>query len=201
MATPSCGAQPTSAHQQASLLRLPAEIRNRIYEDFFNSITTIHIGVNVNSRDIALVQVCKQTRHEALSLMYATCGIALNIKPIHVDRTIAWLQAQPTSYFGKVPYLVLVLDSSIIMTKEQKAVLSVASLQGHQNMSLQQKAKFRLVGRKFVRALVAIGIAVDRVTLPAWRKDDATRVEAEPSEMMFEGMRSRLKYGTERPAR
>ncbi|KAK3679828.1 hypothetical protein LTR78_000204 [Recurvomyces mirabilis] len=162
-------------------------------------IETVHIGVEVKIEDTAVVQVCKQIRSEALALMYTNCKVKLSIKPIYVDRITAWLKAQPASYFKKPSNLAVVFDRSITMAEQEKAILSMASLQGHQKISLKQRPASRL--RKFVRALIGTGVAFDRIIMQNWRLNDMTRNEAEPFEMMFEGMRSRFRYGSERPAR
>lgn len=81
-------------HENAAcgLLKLPAELRNYIYELVLFDENMIEIQKDV-VRKVALTQTCRQIRNETAGMFYALNTFLVRVNPTLLDMGAAWLRS------------------------------------------------------------------------------------------------------------
>lgn len=97
-------------NNRATLLGLPAELRNTIYEYVFrpgtckpyNPVVAFRGLFSCDCRGQALMTTCKQTRGETLAMFYHNHDFRLFASQNHRPGLDAWLDSLPSEAYGHI---------------------------------------------------------------------------------------------------
>lgn len=99
--------------QTTTLLTLPPEIRNQIYNLVLSSSSTpsylcpFALSVQAKKYSYSLTQTCRQLRLETLPHFYATKTLLLNLRAANLPHYIAWLKHLPQEAFPAIRQVLL----------------------------------------------------------------------------------------------